>query len=290
MKKDNIIFAGCSFTWGQGLWSYLETDEHVPSYEEWIFENKPLPFGSHEIREKLRFANIVADSLNSNSIVKYNNGGCDDESLRFINYLFDKELDYETHFPIEKYEYSDISYVIYQTSQLSRNTFEFEFNSDLYSLKSTPDSRSFDFIEKKIKNKNGLYDSIRLKDFNPLYEWMYENNYEVADVLKKMSTSLLDKIESLLSKLSDNGIQVRIICWTDEYFYEFDKRDFFKDKLVELTYNNESFRCIEHLYQKYSNMRLDGDSSVLHHTGKDEHPSRECHRVIANSILNTIKK
>lgn len=286
--KNNIIFAGCSFTWGQGLWSYLETKDHVPSYEEWIFEDKPLPSGSHEIREKLRFANIVAEKLNSNSIVKYNNGGCEDESIRFINYLFDVDATYETYFPVEKYSYDDISTVVYQTSQLNRNVFMFEHNNEFFCIKATPDKRAFDYIEKRIFKEDGTINIIKLKGFDPLYEWMYENDYEIEDVVNQFTKSIIDNIENTLSVLCKNGVNVKIVSWTNEYLEEFNKRNFFKDKLIKLEYEGQVFYCIEDLYKEYPNMRLDNDNSVLHYTGNDEHPSKLCHEVIANSILKSL--
>jgi hypothetical protein len=87
--KKSAIFAGCSFTWGQGLWFYLDTNEHVPSFEEWIFQNKPLPSGSHEIREKLRYPKLVSDDLNLDIISKVENGGTDEESIHLIDYIFE---------------------------------------------------------------------------------------------------------------------------------------------------------------------------------------------------------
>jgi len=37
------------------------------------------------------------------------------------------------------------------------------------------------------------------------------------------------------------------------------------------------------------NLFLYADPSVLHNPGKDEHPSRECHKVIARSVIEYIR-
>lgn len=283
--KKNAIFAGCSFTWGQGLWSYLETKQHVPSYEEWIFENKPLADNSREIRENLRFPKLVSDELNLHIISKIKNGGTDEESVEFIDYIFDKTKDYNSIFPQEKYNYTDIDLCVYQTTQLSRSGIRFIHNDEMYYVKSTPDNRAFDFIEKIIINENGNQENIPQKNLDILFEYMYHNDLDIEDVLKDILITTVDKIEKTLKKLHENLIKVFVFSWSDEYLNEFQKRDFFKDKFVKLKYQEKEYMCLEYLFKEHPHLMLMNDKTVLHKTGLDMHPSKECHEVIAKSIL-----
>lgn len=280
----NAIFAGCSFTWGQGLWSYLDTPEHVPSFEEWIFENKPLPSGSHEIRETLRFPKLVSDKLNLNIISKTLNGGTDEESVKFINYIFDTTY-YNSIFPQEKYNYTDIDLCVYQTTQLNRNGFRFAYNNEIYFVTSTPDNRAFDFLQKIIINENNHESRIPEKNFNILFEYMYRNDLDVEDIMNSILTITVDKIEITLKKLYENSIKILLFCWTDEFLKEIKKKEFFNNKLISIRYKNENFLCLEHLFKKHPHMMLINDKTVLHNTGNDMHPSKECHEIIAKSIL-----
>jgi len=83
MKK--IIFAGCSFTYGHGLWQYtkeigLPTDDRVIHYNE-------FPESLH-FMENNRFARLVSNHFGMKEILKPTTSGCDEVSLYFIRELF----------------------------------------------------------------------------------------------------------------------------------------------------------------------------------------------------------
>jgi hypothetical protein len=76
--KDNIIFAGCSFTWGQGLYySNKEfTDLPYPAKGIYDHQNKLFPSEEHlKYMEENRFATQVSKHFNVLPIVKKENGG-----------------------------------------------------------------------------------------------------------------------------------------------------------------------------------------------------------------------
>ena len=91
MSRKGTIYAGCSFTWGQGLWMYHEGDEHIPSSEEYTKDNMRIPEPAFNLRRTLGWPQIVSNHLNTDPIVKRYNGGSDEESLKFIELVFGKK-------------------------------------------------------------------------------------------------------------------------------------------------------------------------------------------------------
>jgi hypothetical protein len=288
--RNNAIFIGCSFTWGQGLWSYMDTDKHVPSYEEWVFERMSLPAGAHSVRKKLHFPKLVSNELNFNLVTKNCNGGTDEDSVKFINYIFDETQTWNSSLWTDgKYKYEDIALCVYQTSQLNRNGFSFFYKDYHYYVKSTPDNRAFDFIERIDYCDDGSFLPVREKNFNTLYEFMYENNLNVEDVLNQILIKTVDGIENTLKILESNSVKIIVFCWTNEFLEEFNKRDFFKNKLIKLKYKDEEFSCLDELFFKHKHLMLRYDSNVIHNPGSDEHPSKECHEIIAQNIIEKYK-
>lgn len=77
-KKKNIIFAGDSFTWGEGLSLYLDKEPWISQRKkksEWFDILELQTQESKLFREKYRFPTAVADYFNCKPIVKPKNGG-----------------------------------------------------------------------------------------------------------------------------------------------------------------------------------------------------------------------
>lgn len=287
--RDNIIFAGCSFTWGQGLWSYMQTNGYVPTVTEYINKSIKPPEGYIEFRDANRFAGIVSSKLNKTPIVKLINGGTDNESLDLINYVFDKDTkDDKFEFPSTKYEYSDVSNVIFQTTQVTRSEFKFTYNNVDYILSSPSNGKNLSNLKKIYHNEDGSIGYKTMYDLTELYCWMYDNNYDVDDVIDKIRFGILDELESTFKFLESHGISTNIICWTDDYLDEINNNDFLKNRLILLNYENENFNCIDGMFNKYPKLIIKNDPSKLHESGDDGHPSLLCHKIIAESILNVI--
>jgi hypothetical protein len=85
--RDNIIFAGCSFTWGQGLYYCNKsfTDLKLPPQGIYDHSDKEFPNEKHiEFKNKNRFATLIANHFNCEPLVKEKNGGCNTSIHRFV--------------------------------------------------------------------------------------------------------------------------------------------------------------------------------------------------------------
>lgn len=275
---DKGIFAGCSYTWGQGLWCYMETTERVPTFEEWIANDSYLPSGSIEFKDKIRFARLVSDEMGVEPIVRKDNGGTDEQAIELIEESF------------EKYNPSNIKFIVFQTTQLYRSTFPFEVNGETYHLRSTPNFRNLTRVDKVEYHEDRRYeysaDDVGIDYF---YEWLIENKLDIEDFEEIHKTKTFDKIESALKKYNKLGVPVYILSWTNEYVDKIKNSDFLKDKFITFNYNGKHYEYIEHMQRENNELFLKGDPNILHGTGHDDHPSKPCHEVIANAILKKIK-
>lgn len=62
--KKGILFLGCSFTWGEGLYFYSGLADDILK-ENHYFIHKELRDCHHEFRKKYRFPRLVADALDT---------------------------------------------------------------------------------------------------------------------------------------------------------------------------------------------------------------------------------
>ena len=154
-NMKGIIFAGCSFTWGHGLWYYSELDNLPKSDKDIDFSN--LKSSYLDFISIKRFSRIVANYFNTYDVVKSLTAGSDQMSLTFLNTCFSKRnQNTKYNYLVDKrYEYSDIDYIIFQTTYPDRNEINMDKNDlDLYMEKSAETwykiiKKKFEFYESK---------------------------------------------------------------------------------------------------------------------------------------------
>tara|TARA_B100001778_G_scaffold141197_1_gene115929 strand:+ start:416 stop:1120 length:705 start_codon:yes stop_codon:yes gene_type:complete len=98
----NIVFAGCSFTWGQSLhfFEYGEKSDNIHPLDGQYYQNKLLPH-HYQYNVDNRFPTIVSDYFGRKPIVEANNGGSTESiyyTMRKINNLTDAVIIQTTQF------------------------------------------------------------------------------------------------------------------------------------------------------------------------------------------------
>ena len=280
MKK--IATIGCSFTWGQGLWYYHDTNEYVPTTYEYLHNVKKIPQSSLDFKDKNNWPGLVSSHFNTSYMMKSWNGGTDHESIQFINTdVFDKN--------------EDIEWLIFQTTQLYRSPFEFEVDGKKYIVKSEPDKENLAEINLLA---DGHYDGLHVpqKDFGKFFDWAHQNKINPAKFCEMNLLTVMDNIENVLKKCEERGIKTAILCWTEEYLTEIIRRKFLTDRFIRLNYNGYEYSHIDDLQQKNPQLFIAKDTSKLHKSGDgfpstdDWHPSLDCHKIIADNVINFIKE
>lgn len=302
MNNGEIICAGCSYTWGQGLWSYLETEKFIPNYWEYISGEYPIPEEGEILREQLRWPRFVAENFNLKEIVKPHNGGTDYESIDFINTLLDEnevrhflcENGYAPTHPsnsnIEKkpLKLKNCKWIVFQTTQLYRSPFSFEYKGENYRLVSTPNLRNLDRLERIQINGNEL-EYVVQPNFDIFYDWLIENGGNFESFKKRHAKHMTSRIEETLKKYNEMGINVALLSWTDEYLDTIKNSEFLSNIFIDLEYNGKTYKCIEKMQEDNTHLFLNVDPSVKHDTRGDEHPSKECHEIIAKNVIRYIE-
>lgn len=279
MKK--IATIGCSFTWGQGLWYYYDTNEYIPNTHEYLQNIKPIPQSALDFKNKNNWSGLVSEYFNTSYIMKSLNGGTDYESIDFINKeIFDKN--------------EDIEWLIFQTTQLYRSPFIFELDGELYAVNSEPNKQNLD--EVTLLSDGKYYGThIPQKNFDKFYDWAHQNDINPSKFSEFNLLNMADSIENILKKCEERGIKTAILCWTDEYLTEILKSKFLCDRFIRLNYQDKKYTHIDDLQKKNLEFFIAKDTKKLHKSGDlsqsrdDWHPSLECHKIIAKSVINHIK-
>ena len=109
-----IIFLGCSFTWGQGLYFYSDLPDLIYPPNETTYERHHLTDAHLRYKDTIRYPRLVANHFNTFEMVKNVNGGSEDETFDFFDRIFENE---------KRFYYDDFEYMVIQLSYVYRNKF-----------------------------------------------------------------------------------------------------------------------------------------------------------------------
>jgi len=278
-----MVFAGCSFTWGQGLYFYHDMDKsHIPlkpnEYDECKLKSKDFLY-----KNTLRFPRLVANHFNTFDVVQRSNGGTDDISMYFIKEILNIHPTNEiSNF---KFDFDDIEYVIIQTTQPKRSTIEFILENTKYNYSRANEGETYynpnfscdDHGWKLVKNEKEKF-----------LLWLEKNNHSIDDGFKLMNKQILQRFKTLIQYLESKNIKTKILSWTNDYIELIKNDEYFNDKFISLNYNNKKFDCIDDLFEYDKTLRITHDPEKKIEV-EDDHPSKRCHEIIAKSIISNIE-
>jgi hypothetical protein len=264
-----ILFGGCSFTWGQGLYYYSD----LPNLEEpepFKYDPSKILKSHRRFMESKRFPRLVANYFGTFEVVKKENGGSEDETFRFFDRLF-SELGSEKygHITDESFNYEDFDYLILQVSQPGRNIIEFSYEGKDWEVQLMQTN------EKEVK-----------KNF---YCWLIDSDKTYEMWYKEFIGDLFHMIKKKLMFYESKGIKTKIIFWHDDYLGLLGGDEFMRERHIPLNYRNEYFPTINTMMEKYPYLRIVNDTSNFEGTPpSDDHPSLKCHEIIADAVINSI--
>ena len=269
-----IIFGGCSFTWGQGLYFYSDlVDLKYPKGEN-IFNGEDLKLSHIKFRENLYYPRLVANHFNTFEAFKNANGGSEDETFKFFKFVFEEKSSTADHISYEKFNHHDFDYMIIQLSQMWRNKFFYDKN-DLTK-----------FINVSLHNLSEL--EKRYPDF---LEWFYNSDETFDDCYETMIEQQFLRLKNEVMFYEEKGIKVRILSWQNELVKPILNDPYLSERYIKLKYKNKEHKTIESLQREHKNMVIESDFDNFVGTPPlDHHPSKLCHQVIAENIINNIQK
>jgi hypothetical protein len=266
-----LLFGGCSFTWGQGLYFYSDLPD--------LFYPKPYEYHSNKVtdahlkfKDTLRFPRLVANHFNTFETFKTFNGGSEDETFSFFENIFtDKERKrMMSHLSLERYDYNDFDYIIIQLSQLFRNRFYFEIDGHECFTNVSP---------------NANYG-----DYQLLLKWMEINNKTYDDWQKELSQAQYLRLLKELKFYEDKGIKTKILTWENDLVSYIKNDQFLNERFIKLSYKNKTYDTIQQMQNDNKELYIEYDYDFFgENPPKDHHPSKLCHRVIADNIIKSIE-
>jgi len=281
-----MIFAGCSFTWGQGLYYYSNMGSLKYSTRHDDYDRNRIDDTHIRFMEYKRFARLVANHFDTFEMVIPFNGGSNESSIKWWSDLLSgkrlKEFEYVNNpinpSDISQFEYvnnpinpSDISHLIFQSTQTFRNNFDIEFDGKTHRI---PYCMAYDkrypYVDTfwKLLNENNL----------TLEEWQYNCQRENINMIK----SFLEMVEGY-------GIKTTLFSWTGEGMEFIESDEWLSKRFLRMNYENKLYDSLNQLMDEVPEMVIFTDYKTFIKPPIDHHPSLSCHRVIAENIINFIK-
>lgn len=270
MKR--ILFAGDSFTWGEGLQFYSgQKDVFFPKthkFDPTLISNLQMEFIINN-----RFPTLVGNHFNKETILRADNGGSNTWSTKFI-----KEIK----------NTNQISHIIYQLTDLYREEFEFTHNGKLISIY-VQDFAQTKHLDKKTDFKLNSKYSDRKNDYDSFFEYYAANFKSIEEFEIFFIKQSLLKIKNELLNHIANGIIVYFLNWRTNYTPILLKDKFFSKRLIKFNYLNKTYSDLETLCNE---KRPELTNQYVFRTFKvlvnDSHPSLLGHRIIAENIIKKI--
>ena len=271
-----LLFGGCSFTWGQGLYFYSDLPGLVYPLNETTYERHHLTDAHLKFKDTLRYPRLVANHFNTFEILKNVNGGSEDETFDFFDTIFNSEINGNDHLSHDKYKYEDIDYIIIQLSQVSRNKFWF-----------TLDGKE-QFCGAWVGGDGKINFGYNTEN---LFIWMDQNNMSVDEWYDLHKNRQVERLKEKLLFYEKKGIKPIIFAWTDELLGRIKNDEYLYSKFINLEYEGETYETIENLQRRNGHMEIKGDISNFKGVPPmDHHPSKECHEIFAQNIIKRIEK
>jgi len=261
-----MIFAGCSFTWGQGLYYYSNLpslDEPPPDqYDPKMIRETHLKFA-----ERIRYPRLVAQYFDTFELVHPHNGGSNQGAVNWWKDCFNHKL-----------QQSDISYLVFQFTQWERDNFKFEIDGKQFNL-------PFHACNQEENKKFFL-------------KFLEREKLSLDSWIEQYIRSGFEYVKSFLIDCESYGIKTLVHTWPSEYLRLIDNDPWLKERLIEFEYKGIRYRSIEDLMHPGTmqnkgynpELTIKWDENEFEITPKDHHPSPSCHKVIAENIITCIQK
>lgn len=275
-KSDKVIkgmvFAGCSFTWGQGLYFY----SNLPT----LAEPKPHHYDNTLVKEthmaymrSVRHPRLVANHFNTYEITQPFNGGSHDSILSWWKASFSKDPSWnrESTFTVPKLDYSDISHLVFQCTQPHR----------CWIMLNDKDNQQYQI------NFNDVY---RPENRDNFTKWLNENNMTDDDFQHYYITQSMDKVKNFLQEVESNGVKTIIFTWPSENVFYIQNDPWLSKRFVTFNYNGTTYNSIQEMMQINKELEILRDSDNFEITPGDHHPSLKCHRVMSDNLIDYIEK
>ena len=300
-RVKGMLFVGCSFTWGQGLWYYMNSptvQEDLP--EGYIREHYHVQH--HAFKDSVRYPRLVAKHFNTFEIVHPQNSGANHQIVEYWTTAFKTKtvkdaifirghnFDYTNRdldaldLPTIDREYptmvdrpmpldvSDISHLVFQLTYWTREVDTVEYEGKEIELRIT-----------QTWDHNRPYQKM-------LLEKIEKEKISVGEYNDRLLSKSMNNIKQFLQDLENNGVKTSMMTWDPAYLPGIKSDPWLKERLIELDYKDCKYDCITDLMKSNPELVIKTDFENFKVPPIDSHPSLKCHQVMANSIIKFLEK
>lgn len=268
--RKGIVFAGCSFTWGQGLYYYSNLSTIKLPKNENKFDKDLITYAQYKFLESVRFPRIVADYFNTFELVRIQNGGANHTTMHIwggnLNHSIEWLKVYEGTYPA--YHPSEISTFVCQFTEWTRSPVTIEYKDKIYGP-----MQYMDLFKEEI-----------------FFKWLENNKLTLEQYTDIAIQKEVLELKSFLQKIENKGINVAILTWPNDLVNAIKNDQWLNERFIELEYKNNIYSSIHELYTNNSDLIISNDCDFFITTPKDHHPSLKCHQIIAKNIINFLEK
>jgi len=257
---SGIIFAGCSYTHGHGLWLY-DRKRYQKYYNGDDYSEKK--YHHLNVKNIFRFPRLVSQEFEKFEITRRAYSGNDEDSLDFINQLFHLKRP-NTNWTEETYQFEDVDYIILQTSYPHRSHFQFENGQEIRLTDSNVDI---------------LY--------NKLKQYGFSSYEEYTD---KLLNQLFTRIKTTFQFYEERGIIPFIINITNDYDKLIESDYYMSNRWIKIKYDGITYNSMSEASKNNHELSICTDYEFFgNNPPQDKHPSKKFHKVIADNIIKKIK-
>lgn len=274
-----LLFAGCSFTWGQGLYYY----SNLPTLREPppdCYDPALVTAAHKRFMETVRFPRLVAQHFKTWEVVHPFNGGSNLSAIRWWRSSFNEMPSGPDH-TIKEYDYSEFSHVFFQLTQWHRDNIVIEIDGHRYDVP-----------------MNIVLGGPGCEEWPERFgRWLKMQNLTWDVWLNKYIDENVARVKAFLQEFESHGVQPVLILWPernnhqavgDEYMSRINSDPWLKEKLLRLTYEGNTYNSMEALMNAHSEMTIKTDIASFKDTPKDHHPSLKMHSVMADNIIELL--
>jgi hypothetical protein len=269
-----LAFAGCSFTWGQGLWYYSNLSS-LQEQELNRYDPYKVYYSHRQFAHLKRFPRLVAQHYDTFEIVRYHNGGSLDAIMDFWQEKAfvagdERTIGKQNDPAFNAYDPADIEYFVLQCTQWTRT------NTTI-----TVGGHSAGPVE--------LWEILsEYQDI--LKQYLEEKNITLDQFLQTCKHNDVMSYKDLLMHIESLGIKTLIMTWPEELVKFIGNDPWLKERMIKFDYIGDTYNSIEKLISCNPGMTIDTDFQNFEIPPTDNHPSILCHRVIADNIIDSIKE
>lgn len=273
-KFNGIAFAGCSFTWGQGLYYYSGLPTIIVPENANKYDQNLVSSAHYKYLETVRYPRLVSNHFETYELTQLFNGGSNNSIIDFwSNSIIDEpppswiETFRRGKYP--QYNIKEVSHFVYQFTQWSRSK-----PSIIY--------KGHDFTDSQHMNL-WLDHEIIFK------EWLDVNNLSLDDYIEICIKTDLTYVKDFLVKLENWGINTSLLVWPHDLLPYVKSDQWLSDRLIDITHENISYGSIENIMTQ-KKMHIYQDTYNFKNPPYDMHPSLECHKIIATNVIDHLEK